>query len=232
MTDNPHADRPNFDPLNVEQLAASIIEENADILANVAEAVSTADDWDKIAKIDNEEDAKDLTDFLNQIGSIEETAEDRRVKRKSPFDSLASTVQRFFMDKALNVLGPRKKTLKAKLKVWVDAETARKAAEARVKAEAARKALEAAQTPEQVKAATKDIKKFSGPVKGGIATDYGSKVHTTSSWGYEVVDVTLVPRQYMAIDNAAVMAFIRTGTVEAPVTIAGLKVVRKSTLAG
>jgi len=52
-------------------------------------------------------------------------------------------------------------------------------------------------------------------------------VHSVKRWTYEVIDVTSVPEQYLAVDHEEVTAAIKAGTREIP----GLRIYQDETLA-
>lgn len=233
---NPHADQRNFDPLNEEVLAAALEEENADLLKRAAELLKTGADWDKVETIDNDEDAQDLAEFIKQVNMLsgdKGTANVRRETRKKPYDACGKVVQTFFKTKLIDDCEALRKRLLAKATAYVAAKRAAAEAEARrLKAEAEAKAA-AAQTPAEIKAASammKEADKVAG--SGKVKSDFGAGLHSTSRWDFEVTDITKVPAKFLTVDSTAVMAFIRTGTVEKPVSIEGILVKRVTSAVG
>jgi len=101
------------------------------------------------------------------------------------------------------------KDLKAKMMGYV-----RKVQEANRKAQ---EAAVAAQTSEEAVAALQTITE-KPQAKG---------VHSVKRWTYEVIDVTSVPEQYLAVDHEEVTAAIKAGTREIP----GLRIYQEETLA-
>lgn len=222
----------NFDPLNETQLAEALAFENEDVIARAAEILKTADEWDSVPTIDSKEDAEDLTDFLTQMGSCFDTADDRRDKRKRVYDGPAKIVQKFFKDRVLDILEPRRKALKAKLNVYLDKIKAENQARALVALQEANRLMEEAKTAEQVTEAAKLVKKSQTLAKSaGIKTDFGSKAHQTSRWDFEVRDIAQVPSKFLKIDEVAIRAYMSTGTEASPVAIPGILVKRVSGLA-
>lgn len=237
MTEAPTSDgaqRPNSDPMNAEQLLSSIAFENEDLLAKVTAIVATAEEWGKLDTLRDAEDAEDLTNFMSQVGNALDMADKRRDLRKRPYDECAKVVQKFFKEKAIDLLVSKKEALKKKLLVpYLEKVKKANEAEAARRAAAAQAAIDAAKTPEEVKVATKDLKSAKTFAKStGIKTDFGAKTHLTMTWSYEVMDIAKVPAKYLVVDNAALMAVIRTGTEEKPVEIPGILVKRVANSAG
>ncbi len=226
----------NYDPLNETVLADDLANENADIVARAKGLTAKAEEWEAFGPITNDEDAADLADFLRQVQELsgdKGTANVRREKRKGPYTVCAQVVQDFFKKGIIDGLEAKRKTLLAKGNAWI--EKKRKAAEAesqRLAAEA-RKKMEEAKTAEQVKAAAATMKAAEAAAKPtGVKSDFGSKIHQTSRWAYEVLDITKVPTKFLAVDSTAIMAFVKTGSPENPVTIPGVRVYRATSAVG
>lgn len=223
------AARPNFDPLNEKDLAEALKVENEDLEQRVKELLATADEWDAIAVIDNQEDAEGLTDFLTQMKNAWNTGDTRRDTRKRVYTGPADVVQKFFKKIVLDVLEPRGTALKKKLGAYIAKVNAEKAAAAKALADEARRKMEAATTAEETRAAAKDLKAAVVAGKAtGLKTDFGSKVHSSTRWDFDVLDITKVPQRFLVVDRVAVMAYIGTGSVDKPVTIEGINVKRVS----
>lgn len=226
-----NAPRPNFDPLSEEQLLATLTDENSDVVKRAKALTDTCDAWDKVAVIETAKTAEALTEFLSQIGTCTETAETRRKAKKGVYDVCAKVVQKFFKADLMDGLETRATPLRKKLNTYLDGVRKAKEAEAKRLEDEARAKLAAAATSAEVKAATSDLKGAQKFAKSaGIKTDFGASAHQTMRWGFDIEDITKVPTKFMVIDVTAVMAFIRTGTPENPVTIPGLKVKRESGL--
>jgi len=226
---------PNFDPLDPVQLAEALAEENKDLIERAAALLEKAKEWEAAPAIADAEEAQDLADFMRQVANLvgdKGSANVRRVARKGPFDVLANTVQTFFKDKLLDPFAPFRPKLVAKANAWLALENARLEKERlRLAAEAAAK-LAAATTADQVKTAAKEIKAAAAPVKAGVKSDFGSSLHQTSRWDFEIVDIAKVPAKFLTVDRVAVMAFIKTGTPKEPVKIEGITVKRVTTAVG
>lgn len=78
---------------------------------------------------------------------------------------------------------------------------------------ARRKALDAAEAAS--KAQTAAALAAPAPMMKGVYTDSG-KVTATERWTYEVVDQSLVPRQYLCVDTSALAAAVKSGVREIP----------------
>lgn len=226
---------PNFDPLNETILREVLTQENQDILDRAKELLPLAEQWEKAPALASDEEAQDLADFMKQVALLagdKGSANTRREARKKPYDAAAAVVQRFFMDGVIKPFLPQMTALKAKANAWLDHKRKLAEAEQRRKAEEAKKAMEAATTAEQVKQAATLAKAAAAPVKGTVKSDFGSGMHQTSRWDFEVEDIAKVPHKFLVVDRSAVMAYIRTGSPEKPVTIEGIKVLRVTSAVG
>lgn len=227
----------NFDPLNERDVLSALELENEDILQRTKELTPKLDEWAAaLAKVEGknlgDDNAADLTDFLNQVGSTWTLADNRRDKKKRTYDVVAKVVQTFYKGKILDFLDGKRAPLKAKLSAWIESEKARKAAIARAALEEARKKLEAAKTAEEVKAVVAEVKTIEKTAKaGGIRTDFGSTAHGTSRWDFDVVDISKVPMKFLVIDRPTLMAYIGTGKPDSPVVVPGILVKRVSGVA-
>ena len=219
---------PNFDPMNEEVLGAALADENQDLIKRAADLLKTGADWLEQPDIDNDDDAQDLAEYIKQLSMLsgeKGVANVRRETRKKPYDACAKIVQTFFKTKLIDDCEDMRKKMLAKALVYV----AKKKAEAeakRLKAEAEAKAA-AAQTPQQIKEASammKQADKIAGA--GNVKSDFGAGLHSSSRWDFDVIDISKVPTKFIVVDRSAVMAFIRTGTVENPVKIEGILVKR------
>ena len=226
----------NFDPLDSVALAESLVLENQDLIDRAAELKKVAEEWIAAGAIQDETEAEDLAAFLKQINNLvgdKGTANVRRTTMKTPYDTCAGVVQRFFIDQVKNVLDTTgdKKSLRNQLlglaNGWL---TKKRLDDEKKKAEeaaAARAALESAKTAEEVKAASKQLQEAVAPPKAGkVKSDFGAGIHQTSRWDFDVIDITKVPQKFLVVDRTAVMAYIKTGTEKDPVKIEGITVKR------
>lgn len=226
----------NSDPLNADQLLEELQLQNEDLLKRAAELLKTAAEWQSAPPISSEQEAEDLAAFMKQVSALageKGTANSRREIQKKPYTTCADVVQRYYMDKLIKPFMTPMIDLKAKANSWL--EKKRLAAEEKRKQEeaAARAKLEQARTAEEVKAAAKDLKQATAPAKAGaVKSDFGASLHQTSRWDFDVVDITKVPAKFLIVDRAAVMAYIRTGKPENPVTIPGINVKRVTQAVG
>lgn len=226
----------NFDPMSTEMLSSALEDENKDLVDRAKELLKTAEEWQLAPDIDNDEDAADLADFLKQVNNIsgeKGQANIRREARKGPYDACSKIVQTFFKTKIIDDLETKRKALAAKANKYLADKRAKAEAEAkRLKDEAEKKAREA-QTPEQIKEASAMLKTADKVAKsGGVKSDFGAGLHSTSRWDFDVIDISKVPTKFLVVDRTAVMAYIRTGTVENPVKIEGIRIFRATTAVG
>lgn len=228
----PAATLPNFDPLNETVMTDILNQEAEDVVARLKELDPKFDEWMKIGDITTRQDAEDLTDFLEQVSKLNKTADDRREKRKIPYDAISKVIQKVYKHAVMDVLATKAAPLKQRLNVWLDKQKEIAKAAAQVEIEAAQRAVAAATTPAEIKAASHMLKEAQKKGKSaGIKTDFGSTAHQTSRWDFDVTDITKVPAKFLTVDRTAVMAFIGTGTVENPVTIEGILVKRSTSAA-
>lgn len=216
----------NFDPLNDTALQDALKFENDDLVQRGKELAAAAEEWGKVKEISTPETAEAMTDFLSQVAQFIKDADARRDKKKRIYDTCAKTVQTFFKGSILDVVSPSMPALKMLLNRYLERERQRKAAEAEKARQDALAKAQAATTPDEVKAAAKDLKIADRVGKAAIKSDFGSSAHQSSRWDFEIEDITKVPLKFMAIDRAAVMAYIKTGTEKEPVKIDGIKIKR------
>lgn len=232
-TAQPAAALRNSDPLSVKQLESELLLENEDAMQRLAELLKQFDQWDKLPVVNTKDNAEAMADFLEQVKNLHEMVDDRRDKRKRPYDACATLIQNVLKKGIIDVLAERKKPLAAKMTVWLEKQKEIAKVKALVALQDAKKALDEAKTPDEVKAAIKAAKEAEKSAKGaGLKTDFGASQSLTGTWGYDVEDITKVPAKYLVVDNAAVMAVLRTGTEAAPVHIPGLKTKRVNQAVG
>lgn len=185
--------------------------------------------------IADDETAAKVSDFVKQISGAMKQSESARTEAKRPYDDMGSAVQGFF--KGISTpLEDAKKGLLKKLTAFQEkkADEERKqrerdAAEARrIAEEVARQAqeaitnveseddLEAAIEAEQAaRKAADDLAKANKAATGSDADmtkargDYGSVASIRVTWKYELVDLSLVPRSWLTLDEKKVGSAIK-----------------------
>jgi len=158
--------------------------------------------------VDDEESHELAGDACRYVKAQIKTLEDKRKSVTQPLLAIKREIDSWFKP-VVDQWREAEKDLKAKMLAH-----ASKVAEANRKAQLA---AVAADTPEEAVTALQAISEK--PKATGV--------HTVKRWTYEVIDVTSVPEEFLAVDDTEVKAAIKGGVRE----IAGLRIYQDESLA-
>lgn len=165
------------------------------------------------ARVENEAHAGRAADLIKMITSHVKALDDVREAHKRPIIDAGKAVDAHFKARTAP-LDEAKGAMKGLISTWQAAERARAAAEAKARLDAARAAEERARAAGLLSTAPA-VKPEPEPqpvVRGAT----GAGIVTTKRWVHEVTDPTAVPRQYLAVDDAAIKAAVKAGVRDIP----------------
>lgn len=189
-----------------DNIVKELESKNADLIAR-QEALYTA--MTRLPNTcENEETAKSLTTFGNQLKSCMDLLEERRKLEKRPYDEMASAVQGFFKGK-IDKLSVAVLDVKSILKKYMDDQAAKQrlADEERRKAQAAesQKLVEQAQAMQSaglVQSAERTLEKavaveqqasvVAAPVSTMVRGSAGGGASLTGKWKAEITDISTI----------------------------------------
>jgi hypothetical protein len=97
---NPRAiiggNNPPYDPRKFAESAPYDPEILAQCVAKVAEFTATADEWAKLSRLEDNAQAKNLTDYMGGLGGVHKLVDAARIEFKRVFDALGDQVQAAF----------------------------------------------------------------------------------------------------------------------------------------
>ena len=196
--------------------------------------------FEAVKAIADEDTQARAATFVQQFKAEWKLVEGLRAAQAKPFLEASRTVQDFFKAGILDRLDHEARAIEGKMTVFArqKADAARVAAEAEAKARAAEASAlasaaertmgpdalgEAARASSVATAAAK--KAEAAPAAAGrTRTDTGAVASLQTRWRYRVVDLALVPPEFLMLDDTAVQADINAGTREIP----GLEVYAES----
>lgn len=173
-------------------------------------------------KIVDDETLGNAADLTRQIKAAYSATEELRDQYTRPL----FTAQREYNDQFKAVTDPLKESeilLKALIQKYQAAALAKQ------------REVEALQRQEQLKAEAEAAEKNEPPPPplppppkpGPIRGSYGSKATIKERWVFELVDKTMIPFKYLAVDEKAIRASIKAGERE----IAGLRIYNEGSVA-
>lgn len=209
----------SLDLTDADMVLMDVADRATDIQKRTNDLLSAADRVPAV--ILDEDTAGRAGAFVTQLTAHEKTVETRRKEEKGKFDAIATAVQSFFKP-SIDSLGAAKTSINRRILAYRQEEE-RKAHEARrVAEEAARQAraeadrlAAAAQTDADLEgaikseAAAEQIQQQAAAIvapPAQIRSSFGSVSSVRRSIAFKVVDVALVPRQYLMVNEAAIKA--------------------------
>ena len=184
--------------------------------------------------IKDDSTAQSASEFLGQIKARLKRIKQLRVELTQPFKDAVKSADNWFKTQ-LSPLESMEVTLKQGIGKYMD-EKEKKALAERLKLEEEQRKKEE-EAAKKAKAAEKKGEPAPEPVappaplepmakpKSNIQTEAGL-VSTSKRWTFEVTDESKVPRDYLAINSAAITAAIRNGEREIP----GIKIFQKTSV--
>jgi len=193
--------------------------------------------------IENHDQYVDAADMLKQVKAKLEEVEEKRLSITRPMDVAKQRIMDFFR-LPTNKLKEAEKALKDSMIAW-QAEVAKLAAIEQAKVDAA---LAAAAEAEKAKLEAQAVKLVEQG-KVGQAADLIAKsedivpvemtlkvvqprvaeIRTFETWGYEIVDLSLVPREWLCLDEKKIGAHARS--TKGMVPVAGIRFISKKGIA-
>lgn len=188
-------------------------------------------------KVTNADEYNAAASFLQQIKANAAEVEKERVEWKKPLDSLSKKVQALFKP-ALDTYTTAEAIVKRKLIAYMDEqERIRRAAQAKADEEAriqqqklADQAAKAAKAGKIEKAEA--LEQRAASVVAPVIQHSAPKVagiQPRKQWVFEIVDASLVPREYLVVDEKKIGAVVRA--LKGNTNIPGVKVREESNLA-
>ncbi len=203
--------------------------------------------FERVKRIEDEDKNARATDFVAQIKLLHTDVEADRERHARPLTTAHRVVQKFFKEETLEPLTKAVGDIQVKMTFYARAKAAearakleRERREAQAKADAAAAAAEASLRPSQLedaaraaKEAEKATRKLETATTASLGRgrgDSGAVATLRDNWDFEVVDLALVPREFLTLDVARVKAAIAAGARDsdgAP-AIPGLKIVNNT----
>lgn len=203
--------------------------------------------FDAVKTIEDEDTAARASDFAGQMALLWQDTEAARVSETGPLTAAHKANQSFFKAGILDPIGSARIYVEKKLKSYSDRKAAEKRRELEAQAKAASKAAQEATEaaaeslrPSQLDAAAK-LAQESEKLEGQLATattaslgrvrgTHGSTTTVRSKWDYELVDIELVPREWLTItvNDAKVKQAIANGMrdgADGTPAVTGLRIV-------
>lgn len=186
------------------------------------------------AKIETQEQAEAITTFTKQLSNIMKAIEDGRKKIKAPALDLGKRIDA----RAAALKAPLLEAEKTARKVLTEyleekdrqEREQRRLEQERLAAEAAKRAEEARTDDElndAIAAEERLAAASSAPVeKTHVRNSYGNHAGLRKTWEFDLTDLSLVPREYLVLDEKKVKAAIKDGVR----TIPGLNIFEKSSV--
>lgn len=204
---------------------------------DAAELINLVD----VMRVETEEENELAADTVKAIKEKISSAEALRKSLVGPINDHVKSINAAFR-KVTEPLERAMSKLKAKMVVYIEAETVRRRAEAeakrRLEEEEALKKAEALEKAGETEAADAYLEKEAGrqeraekraaakPTTRGLAsTAYGRKV-----WAFEIVDQSAIPREYLDVNSTRILAEIRRQAAEGKgqPTIPGIRAFQRS----
>jgi len=160
-----------------------------------AEIVKIADDLVVTTKVEE----NNAYDILKRIKALKKEIEDKRTSITKPLNTSLRAANALFKPLSLPLM-EADSTIRGKILVWREAEEEKAAKQQAIR--------------DKVRA-TKEAKGIeTEPVKA-VVPDVGEST-TAKRWTYDVVNITKVPREYLALDTSVVWRAIRNGVRNIP----------------
>ena len=203
-----------------------------------------------VKQITDDETQAKASDFVAQLQAHHKAVEADRAAWQRPFLASQATGQKFFKAEMLDRLKGAADDIAGKMAIYANhkRQEAQRALEAQrraaaAEAEAKRAAAEASMRPSQLEEASKAAAKAEKvEQKASRATaadltrvrgDLGSVASLKVSYGWEVTNLDLVPRELLTLDGPKVQAMINAGTrdgADGKPAIPGLRIVETSSV--
>jgi hypothetical protein len=228
----------NHPPSVTEQVHSALSEKHRqltarteDLLGSVSRAPQT---------VDSEETAGRVADLIRMIGHAGQKAEAERKAEKEPHLEGGRAVDAWFKritDPLAEAKARLQKPLDAFLKQKAAAERDRREAEARALKEAAEREAAQMQTPAQMDAAiaiearAQEVQQSAQARPAELARtrgDYGGVATLRTVWKHEVTDPSLVPREFLVVNDAAIKAAIKGAAKPGELKIPGVRIFEDS----
>jgi hypothetical protein len=212
----------NNPPADVDPLIERLREGVADLIATRDDKyIKIAERWEKERPtIDNDDQSEAATNYLKKLGELLGAFEKKREAEKKPFLDAGRKVDGFFKGETA-ILVASDTSVRKKLGAYQQKKL-KDERERKAKAEEeARKAVQEAKTEEQTVAALGKVAAAAAPIEPvRTRTDTGALASARTVWSHELVDLALVPREYLMLNPDAVKAALKAGVREIP----GLKI--------
>ena len=226
----------NAPPSPIEILRDSLKENFKPLLERRDKLLSKADGAD--GDVSTEEQAGDMSALVKELAGVEKSAEIARAAAKEPHLEAGRVVDAWFKSGITEPVKAAKSKLQARIEKFLVAKAAaeqrkreEEAAEARAEAELAaamattnaglEKAIE-----RDSEAAKAEARADAKPAEmARTRSESGAVATLRTTWEFEIVDPTQIPRSYMVVNEQAIRAAIRTGARKIP----GVRVYEKQT---